>query len=212
MTSISGWWANHATVDAALRSGRRAITRCRARSTRIVPKRRPLRQAHSSSPSSRTSPTAGRGVARIKFKMVAGLVRMPRVWASRAPASPPRALPICCTAARKPWLQRPCGTTSSGRRSVKMRRGHEGMRQKKRRTRRRRTTTVWDTGRSDTIRAYQLWTLRERRPHSGQRADAFVAVPKMLIVSPVMSISSRWKCLSWGKTLVSKDMISMTKG
>jgi len=55
------------------------------------------------------------------------------------------------------------------------------------------------------------WTLRERRPHTGQRADAFFAVAEMLIVSPVMSMSSRWKWLSWGETLVGKDRVSMTK-
>ena len=93
-------------------------------------------RAQSSTPRTRAGSGAGSGVRRIREIIVAGLGLTPMRFARRDPASPPSAKARARSSMVSLSVARAHGATILGRRSMKMRRAHEGPLQKNLRTRR----------------------------------------------------------------------------
>ena len=129
-----------------------------------------LEREISSTPSTLTFPTSGRGASLILLSKASRPTARPGSAASLAPALPPSSKAMASRASSSLPVLRAWAVTS-GNLSQKISLSQEPSSQKKRRTRARRIMGVPCHGRSAILRTYRLWTRLEYRPHTGQFAE-----------------------------------------
>ena len=125
-TSTSGCAANHWRTLSASRSASRSTILCVSRFTRMLPKRLPRLQLQSSTPTTRTWPTSGRGTRNSDQSTLASEMGMPSLSLKRSPPFPHVANPISCTDVRSRFVRREETSMKSGSCSVKILRGTVG--------------------------------------------------------------------------------------
>ncbi len=152
----SGRSRNHAAGPPLSRPSQRRTGRWVAMSTRTVPQWRLSRKAKSSTPRTSTLPTSGSDRALTSRRSASLPMMRPTADASRDPARPARAGPICVSSPRRSGVQRLCGVVSPTICSTKVTAGQPGFSQRKRRTHNSVTTPVPPTATSLSLRTYRL--------------------------------------------------------